>query len=180
MNILLELFFIFIFLYAIIIFKFPDLDSDLLTSTAIATDTSDTGDTGDTGNIGADTSTEKTYKNDNYLWQKFALFVALFCFYFVIQIIGKIRNKCTINMGEIIGNCYVVAVSGILGYTVFIDLEYMSWSSEAMKNFITSLDGNRYMFTLIVALSIVMFITMIKMVGLLISISSSDQNTCSD
>lgn len=158
MNILIELFFIFLFLYAIIIFKFPDLDSHLLSSDE------------------SSGSGEDTDKNDNYLWQKFVLFVSIFCFYFILQMIGKITSNCTINISEILGNCYVVAVSGILGYTVFVDLGNMTWSSENMNEFIISLDGNRYMFTLIVTLFIVMFITVVKMLGLMVSYN--DQEMC--
>ena len=198
MNILIELFFIFLFLYTIILFKFPDLDlstsgeeiSDVVVN--IDEDINENADTvvkdedeenvtvgvddTDTANTSKTSQKSSTKKNDNYLWHKFTLFVSIFCFYFILQIIGKIRTNCIINISEILGKCYVVAVSGILGYTLFVDLQIMGWSSENMNKFITSLNGNRYMFTLVVTLFIIMFITVVKLMALMISIS--DPNKC--
>jgi hypothetical protein len=107
-------------------------------------------------------------KNDSYIFQKFALFVLLFCFYFIIQIFNKLKEGTKINVRRLLTNCLVVATSGVLGYTVLIDMKYMSSTSSFIEQFEAS-TCSEYVWSFIVSLSIISFITIIKVLGMLFS-----------
>lgn len=144
MNLFTELLLIFVFIYVLIIYKFPNTATD------------------------------------NYILQKLAFFILLFCFYFVIQMINLLYNGCKINMHDVLLNCLYVAVSGVLGYTLYVDLSLMSCSKEQFNQYISH--TSPYMSALMITLSITLFITFVKVIALLFTTSTITMglgDTCS-
>lgn len=128
MNVFTEQLFIFIFLFALIYFKMPDIS------------------------------------DDNYIYHKFMLFVSSFAFYFVIQVISKIRNNCKTDTSEMLRKSMEVAVSTIIGYSVFVDLTIMQSTRDFMTSIIQQSDYNKYLMACIIT---ILFITIIRAIQLL-------------
>jgi hypothetical protein len=100
----------------------------------------------------------------NILQHKFIIFLSLFCFYFLVQIIGKIKNKCKIDINDITTKSLTVAVSGVMGYTLYQDLGMMEWSRNYINNFnITS----RYNRCLYITVIITLFISVVRILQVL-------------
>jgi hypothetical protein len=102
--------------------------------------------------------------NDNYLMHKIILFVDAFCFYYAIQLIKKIKNKCKINPYEILQQSIMMGLYVAIGYSVFVDLLHMSWSQPYTGD-IAMYGVNKKYFTIITV--IVTLVTMIQMIGTL-------------
>jgi hypothetical protein len=99
--------------------------------------------------------------NNYYISNKIILFGLLFCFQFIILLIDKIRIGCKINVNQLAYDSMVVAVSGVMGYTVFNDLtigfeNYKNCFEKSSKN-IKNLN---------ITIVIILFITIIKLLGL--------------
>lgn len=104
-------------------------------------------------------------KGDNYILNKLIIFVFLFCFYFVLQIIKKIKNNCKINLDDTTKNSLIVALSGSLGYSLFTDLTIQKYSKDYMG---TITEGSKYILYLVITIGIIMFIAIIKIIEFLI------------
>lgn len=133
MNIFIDLVFLFIYLYTILFFELPNVETD------------------------------------NYIHHKFFLFIALFVFTFVTQIISKIRNNCRIDQLDIMNHSIHVATIGIIGYSVYTDLNTMEWSKDYINNMITS----KYSLFLMIAVIMVLFISTIKIIRLLFAMDQT-------
>jgi hypothetical protein len=112
---------------------------------------------------------------DDYIFQRFSLFISIFCFYFIIKIISKIRHNCKIHINEILNDSLLIAICGVLGYTLYTDLIFMSSTREFMEYMIIP-NVSRYTNALIITMSIISFIAMIKIIQLLFI--TSDQYFC--
>lgn len=108
--------------------------------------------------------------NDNYIFHKLIIFVTLFMFNYVVNIIKKMRNDCKIIQTEIISNSTQMAIAGLLGYTLFVDLKVMEWSRDFIYSSYDSLFG----LYLIVTIIMTLFITIIKVIKLLFNSSDYD------
>ena len=88
MNTFINIFFIFIFIFAILFFKLPNID------------------------------------NRNRLLNKLILFSLLFIYQFMLLIISKVKNKCKIDFLEVFIYSIETATLGVIGYSIYNDLEY--------------------------------------------------------
>ena len=111
-------------------------------------------------------------ENGNNMLNKFVVFVSLFCFYYVLQIIKKIKSGCKINLDEITKNSIIVGLSGSLGYSFYTDLLTMDFSKKYIE-YIN--DSSKYFLYITIVISIILFITVIKIIELLIT---SNQELC--
>ena len=102
-------------------------------------------------------------ENDNYVNHKFILFISLFIFTFITQIIAKIRNGCKIDQMDVANKSLQVAVTAIIGYSLYVDFNVMEWS----KDYVASLVDSKYSLYLLVAIIMILFIAIIKIVQLL-------------
>ena len=132
MNIFTDLLFLFIFVYSMLFFKIPDVETD------------------------------------NYIYHKLIFFVTIFLFTFVSQILMKLRNDCTIVAREIFNKSLEVAISGLIGYSLYIDLTIMESTKEYMVGY------SRYILYLMIAITIILFIGIVKIVKLLFNYNENE------
>ena len=88
MNVIINIFFIFIFTFWVLFFRIPDID------------------------------------NRNYLFHKLIIFVLLFVYQFSLLVLSKIKNKCKIDLLDVCGYSFETAIVGIIGYSIYTDLQY--------------------------------------------------------
>lgn len=112
--------------------------------------------------------------NNDYPIHKLYLFISIFSYYFVIQIIKKIKNKCSINIFTILEDCLIITLFCVLGYSIYVDFKYWDYT----KDTITQIDETDISSTLkgysIVSLIIVSFMATIQIVKLLFQGSIND------
>lgn len=126
MNIILNILFIFLFLYSILYFRIPNVN------------------------------------NDKYIFHKFVIFVAIFCFQFVLLLLSKIKNKCKIDMTQLLQNSFETALYGIVGYSIYNDIAFMNLRKYPGEMFYI----NPAVSYLLITISITMFVSINKMVHL--------------
>ena len=101
--------------------------------------------------------------NNNYLCHKLFLFIAIFGYYYVINIIKKIKYKCKIEPYEILTQSLNMSLFCILGYSLYIDMLYMD-STKRYFGDITIIDPNkRFIVISLIITSFVMLIYLVKM-----------------
>ena len=91
--------------------------------------------------------------NDHYIQHKLIIFSLLFIFQFMIQLIDKIRLKESLNPQELISESFKTAMVGVIGYSVYIDLNIM----KSTKDLLTG-----YSSQLMATISIISLITLVK------------------
>lgn len=104
-------------------------------------------------------------ENDSFILHKFFIFITLFIFNFVSQIVIKIRNNCKIEQYDLIYKSLETSVSGVIGYSLFIDLMVMEYTKDWMEYFTRS----KYLIYLMACLMIIMFIMLIKIIKLMLN-----------
>ena len=97
----------------------------------------------------------------NYIGHKFILFISLFCFQFVVDILSKIINRCSIYIKDIAYNSLLVATAGVIGYSLYNDLHYNGINISFFKS------GSKFTY-MNVAVIITLFIAVIQIIRLVI------------
>jgi len=80
----------------------------------------------------------------------------------------KLRNDCTIVAREIFNKSLEVAISGLIGYSLYIDLTIMESTKEYMVGY------SRYILYLMIAITIILFIGIVKIVKLLFNYNENE------
>ncbi len=95
---------------------------------------------------------------------KFIIFISIFIFQFIILVISRILNGCVVNLKDIALNALLVAVAGVVGYSVYNDMIYMGtikkYNIDKLNNTVLYLN---------ITVIIIMFITFVKIIDLLIN-----------
>ncbi len=106
-------------------------------------------------------------KNNNYPIHKLYLFIGIFVYYFVVQVIKKIKNKCQIHPFVLLQDSLIISLFCVLGYSLYVDFKYWDYTKE----YITAIDSTDTESTIkgysLVALIIVCFVTIIQLVKIL-------------
>ena len=102
--------------------------------------------------------------NNNYLYHKFYLFISIFGFYYVIQLIKKIKNNCKVDSNILLQQSLNMALYCVIGYSIYVDLIYMDSTKQYFGD-ISIVDPNKRF--LVISLIIVTFVTLIQLVGML-------------
>jgi hypothetical protein len=105
-------------------------------------------------------------ENDNFIQHKFIIFFSLFCLQFVILLLAKIVGKCKIDIKEISISSLTIAVTGIVGYSLYNDLMF---TGNAVNLF-----GDEKFQYLNVSIILILFITAIKILQLLFNNKTDD------
>lgn len=100
--------------------------------------------------------------NNNYLFHKFYLFIGIFGFYYVYQIIKHVINNEMIEQYTILQKSIKMATYCLIGYSIYTDLTNMDWSKTFIQKFDTP--NKKY---IIISLVIITFITFIQMIDML-------------
>ena len=108
--------------------------------------------------------------DDLKILHKLYLFLSISSFYFLIQLIKKIRNKCEIDVMIIFQKSIYVGLICILGYSTYIDFTIMK---NLQPYFVFPDDKIKTMF--VVALTIVGFYLIIELVFLMFM---TEKNIC--
>ena len=116
MNTFINIFFIFIFIFAILFCKIIDVN------------------------------------NGNRLINKLIMFCLLFIFQFTLLIISKIKDKCKIEFSEVFMYSIETATVGIIGYSIYDDLEYFKLGNAGSLYIIDNKMKSVYMSIIIILL----------------------------
>lgn len=114
----------------------------------------------------------------DYPIHKLYMFISIFSYYFIVQIIKKIKNKCPIDALAIIQDCLIVSLFCVLGYSIYVDLKYWNYTKDIMTTF----NGDDFTTIIkkyvMVAIIIVSFVTMVQFIKILFtgSLNECDQN----
>ena len=127
MNAFLNIFFIFIFIFAILFFKIPNLD------------------------------------NNNYIIHKIIIFSLLFIFQFALLILSNIKNKCKINVLNIFQSSIETAVIGIIGYSIYNDLQLMGFGIDEIDTIYIGDPKIQYLYVTIIITLLLVFVNTVKL-----------------
>lgn len=95
-------------------------------------------------------------ESDNLIFHKLHIFVSVGLFYFVIQLIKKILNKCVIDVHQLLNQSIITSIICILGYSIYIDLTLM----KSTKSYINSENLNK---NLTVAITMIGFYMLVQL-----------------
>jgi len=125
MNTFINIFFIFIFIFAILFFKLPNID------------------------------------NRNRLLNKLILFSMLFIYQFMLLIISKVKNKCKIDFLEVFIYSIETATLGVIGYSIYNDLEYSKIGYE--ESLYMTDNKIQYVYIALIIALLLIFVNTIKL-----------------
>jgi hypothetical protein len=103
--------------------------------------------------------------------QKFYLFVSICLFYFVVQLIKKIKNKCNIEPYALFQQSVMTGIICILGYSIYVDFTLI----ESYKPYF-DFPQDKVRKIIMISLTIVGFYLLIE---LSITMFQSQRNICS-
>lgn len=109
--------------------------------------------------------------DNNYLVHKFYIFVGVFGFYYVIQMIKKIKNNCRVDPYVILQQSLNMALYCVIGYSVYVDLMYMDWSQSYIQSIDISNSNKKY---LMISITVIIFVTLIQLMGMLFKVEKDD------
>ncbi len=109
--------------------------------------------------------------DNNYLMHKFYIFVGVFGFYYVIQMIKKIKNNCRVDPYVILQQSLNMALYCVIGYSVYVDLMYMDWSQSYIQSIDVSNSNKKY---LMISITVIIFVTLIQLMGMLFKVEKDD------
>lgn len=78
---------------------------------------------------------------NNWIWHKVIIFLALFCYQFLLELINKIKNKCKIEMVDIVSSSLQTSVAGVIGYSIYTDLRIMCSQDDSLMNAMTNINS---------------------------------------
>lgn len=100
---------------------------------------------------------------NNYPIHKLYLFIGVFVYYFVVQIIKKIKNKCNIDLYTLLEDALMISLFCVVGYSLYVDFKYWDYT----KDFIAIPNQESFEETFkgysVVTLVIVGFVTLIQL-----------------
>lgn len=104
--------------------------------------------------------------DNNYITHKIIFFTALFYFYFLLESLSKIFRKCTVNVKDLMSKSAVIAVSGILGYGLYLDLTRSNELAKYVKEVLKMSPGHQ---KFMISGFIMMMIIFVRCVQILIN-----------
>lgn len=108
--------------------------------------------------------------NDSYIEHKFYIFLSIFVFDFMLQTIKRVRSKCVVRTEDILFDSFKPAVAGVIGYSIYTDLIHM----ENTKDYFDQLGQSAVKKIAVIALIIVAFIILVKVVEMVLLSKESD------
>ncbi len=108
-------------------------------------------------------------ESNNYIQHKFILFVLTFFFQFVYTIISKIKDRCRIEIKDVVRSSLQVAIATIIGYSIFTDIKHMDSGVKAILA--TTNDNMLYLY---VSIIITLFVALIRTMDIMFSSKYGD------
>jgi len=109
-------------------------------------------------------------KDELFLRHKLFLFLIMFTFSVLFELVIKIRNRCKIDMDYIISTSLRTSLATVVGYSIYNDLARMEWSQYYLDNIINSSIKNN----LFVSILIIMFIIIINVIEYAFSLKQKE------
>lgn len=106
-------------------------------------------------------------KNKNYIIHKLFIFISIFVYYSIVQLIKNIKNKNDINLYSMLNDSFTMGLYCVLGYSLYIDLIYWDCTKSMFGDIKEINITKRYT---VVSLIIVFFVTVIQLTKLLFKI----------
>lgn len=98
--------------------------------------------------------------NNNYILHKLIIFTLLFTYQFMLLIMSKVKNKCKIDFLEIFKYSMETAVVGVIGYSIYTDLQYYKINDDPL--FVTD-QNMQYLYITIIITLLLTFVNTIKL-----------------
>ena len=99
----------------------------------------------------------------NFIVNKFILFIFIFCFQFLMILISKALKKCKIVMSDLISDSLQTSITTVLGYSIILDLYFMkSTRFIPEKTILGKRMGNFYLsFFIVLFVAMIKMVTLI-------------------
>lgn len=111
-------------------------------------------------------------KNKNYPVHKLLIFISTFVYYYVVQLIKKIKNKCTVDPMIILNDAFMMGLYCVLGYSLYVDFMYWDYTKSMFGDIKDVNIIKRYV---IISVIIVSFVTIVQASKLLFKSGNSDE-----
>lgn len=98
--------------------------------------------------------------NNDYPIHKLYLFISIFGYYFVTQLIKKIKNDCHVDPYAITQDSLMMGLLCVLGYSIYVDLIYWDYTRQSLA--FVKKDTGIIKFA-VIALVIITFVTSIQL-----------------
>lgn len=112
-----------------------------------------------------------SFETDNYLLQKLYLFISIFIFTSLMEVLKTFKTECKKTGKDIFNESLKIGVTSVVGLMIYTDMLHMSWSQEMFEN-INESSFNR---SLIVPLIVVLTIMTVKITYVMFD---ADENKC--
>jgi len=94
-------------------------------------------------------------ESGNIIKNKIFLFGGLTMFELILKSTYKIRNKCTnVNLKNIINDSLIIAIYGVIGYSIFIDLLNMQSTRDTILPYLKNTNSHAFVISTIVSVFI--------------------------
>jgi hypothetical protein len=114
--------------------------------------------------------------NHNYIYHELCLFIAVFVYFYTVELIKTIKNKCKIKPYNMLKDTLTMSLYTIIGYVIYVQLMYMDWSKDYFSDVVNVCNTSKRFIS--ISLIMVMFITLIKLSGMLFKNNNSDSVDC--
>ncbi len=114
--------------------------------------------------------------NHNYIFHELCLFIAVFVYFYAVDLIKTIKKKCKIQPYKMVKDTMMISLLTVLGYAFYVQLMYMDWSKAYFADVDLINDPTKRFVS--ISLIIVMFITVVKLSGMLFK--SDEPPQCDD
>jgi len=103
--------------------------------------------------------------NHNYIYHELCIFVAIFVYFYAVDLIKTIKNGCKIKPYKMVKETLMMSLYVVLGYVFYVQLMYMDWSKFYIADVADVTDPTKRIIS--VALVMVLFVTLIKLTGMI-------------
>ena len=108
--------------------------------------------------------------NNNPIKNKAYLFFGIFIFQLLIDLVEKIRNKCKVEIRDLIQRGVFIATISVIGYSIYIDLSLI----ESTKTYLKKVATNRVYSSGAISITISLFTLGIRLLEFLIKGANND------
>jgi hypothetical protein len=106
--------------------------------------------------------------NDNFLIHKVYIFLALFIYQFLLDIIASVRKGFKVQINKVLDRSIHTGLYAVLGYSIYVDLRYMSFTKDLVSNMVNN--NNKELNYLYLTLMITVTIALMKFIKIMFDV----------
>ena len=111
--------------------------------------------------------------NNNYIIHKIYIFIAVFGFYYIMQMIKKVKSRCSIEPYNIVQKSFITALLCVIGYSIYTDLLINESTKDYFEDIsLPELNINKRL--VIITLIVVSFVMIMELGGVLFKTNSDE------